>query len=166
MARRPIERQLFAPMLAREHWLQPVERRLDRVVRRQVSPLITPHIAKGESVFQCSAFQFGRQRLCRPQSVILQQAVAAPRMGRLGRERQRGDYFARFMRHCRTRAKSAECSGTACGERRQSTWRGSTLSNPRTAVATPRKGNTTCLPNVGGSRRFPVRAQEYPATGP
>ena len=60
---------------------QPVEGGLYRLIRRQAAPLIAAHVAQREAVFQLPAFQLGRQRLCRSQPIILQQSVAAPRVG-------------------------------------------------------------------------------------
>src|SRR5690606_18407324 len=46
--------------------LEPVERRLDRIVGRQVAPLVAAHVAQREAVFECAALQLGGQGLRRP----------------------------------------------------------------------------------------------------
>jgi hypothetical protein len=51
---------------------QPVESGLYRLIRRQAAPLIAAHIAQREAVLQRPAFQLDRQRLRRPQPIILE----------------------------------------------------------------------------------------------
>ena len=60
--------------------LQPVERRLYRVICGQATPLVTANIAQRKTVFEYPTFKFRRQRLRSPQLVILEQPITAPRV--------------------------------------------------------------------------------------